>query len=102
MEAIETAMQLIMHGGNAKSCAMEAIYAAKEGNFEEADKKLQEAEEALLEAHKVQTSMLIAEANGEKLDIGILVIHSQDHLMNAITCKDLATEVVELYKKILK
>lgn len=27
------------------------------------------------------------------------MIHAQDHLMNAMTMKDLATEIVELYEK---
>lgn len=33
-------MGLIIHGGDAKSNAMEAIQAAKEGNFVEADEKI--------------------------------------------------------------
>ena len=37
---LEAIMGLIMYGGNAKSDAMEAIAAAKEGNFELADKRL--------------------------------------------------------------
>lgn len=38
---LEAIMGLIMYGGNAKSDAMEAIAAAKSGDFELADKKLQ-------------------------------------------------------------
>ena len=44
-------MNLIIYGGDGKSCAMEAIRAAKEGKFELADEKLQAAEKSLLEAH---------------------------------------------------
>ena len=33
-EHLEVIMGLIIHGGNAKSLSMEAIYAAKSGNFE--------------------------------------------------------------------
>lgn len=36
---LEAIMGLIMYGGNAKSDAMEAIAAAKEGDFELADQK---------------------------------------------------------------
>lgn len=28
------------------------------------------------------------------------MVHGQDHLMNAITFKDLATEVIDIYRKI--
>ena len=37
---LEAIMGLIMYGGNAKSDAMEAIAAAKSGDFELADKKI--------------------------------------------------------------
>ena len=30
----------------------------------------------------------------------LLVVHSQDHLMNAITFRDLAGEMVDLYEKL--
>jgi PTS system cellobiose-specific IIA component len=38
---LEAIMGLIMYGGNAKSDAMEAIAAAKQGDFELADQKNQ-------------------------------------------------------------
>jgi len=57
MENLETIIfQIILHGGNGKSSAMEAIAAAKIGSFEEAREKLAEANSALNEAHKIQTS----------------------------------------------
>ncbi|MFX3707996.1 PTS lactose/cellobiose transporter subunit IIA, partial [Streptococcus suis] len=34
------------------------------------------------------------------LSIGLLMIHSQDHIMNAITFLDLAREMIDLYKKV--
>lgn len=99
-ELLEVTMGLIMHGGDAKSSAMEAIYAAKEGNFDEADKKLDDANKALGEAHKSQTSLLTQEASGDAVDLTLLLVHGQDHLMNAITFKDLAVEVIDIYRKL--
>ncbi|MGY3778424.1 PTS lactose/cellobiose transporter subunit IIA [Isobaculum melis] len=98
-ENLEQIMGLIINGGNAKSDAMEAIQAAKTGDFELADQKLADSDKALVEAHHSQTGMLTQEANGEPVPITILTIHSQDHLMNAITFRDLAGEMVEMYKK---
>jgi len=43
--------------------------------------------------------MLTSEASGEKMDISLLLVHGQDHLMNAITFRDMAAEVVDVYKK---
>ncbi|MGI8386097.1 PTS lactose/cellobiose transporter subunit IIA [Robertmurraya sp. P23] len=96
----ETVFQIILHGGNGKSSSMEAIAAAKQGDFTEARAKLQEAADALNEAHHVQTSLIQGEIRGEKVEISLLMVHAQDHLMNAITLKDLATEFVDLYETI--
>lgn len=94
----ETVFQIILHGGNGKSCAMEAITAAKEGNFELAKQKIEEAGEALNEAHHIQTSLIQNEVRGNKIEVSLLMVHAQDHLMNAITLKDLAQEIVDLYE----
>lgn len=96
---LETIMGLIINGGNAKSDAMEAIRAAKKGQFDEADQKLKDADAALGEAHKSQTGMLTKEASGDPVAVSLLMVHGQDHLMNAITFRDLAAEVVDVYKK---
>lgn len=99
-EQLEAIMGLIVNAGNAKSDAMEAIQAAKNGEFEEADEKLKAAEAALVEAHHAQTKLLTAETNGEALTITLLTIHSQDHLMTSITFNDLAKEVIDVYRRL--
>lgn len=99
-ELLETIMGLIMHGGDAKSNAMEAIQAAKSGKFEDADEKINHAEESLERAHKSQTDLLTKEASGDSIELSLLMVHGQDHLMNAITVKDLATEVIDVYRKL--
>ncbi|WP_251032627.1 PTS lactose/cellobiose transporter subunit IIA [Mesobacillus foraminis] len=96
----ETIFQIILHGGNGKSSAMEAIAAAKAGDIEGAREKLQEAVNALNEAHHIQTSLIQSEIRGEKTEISLLMVHAQDHLMNAITMKDLAAEFVDLYETV--
>ncbi|MFE8700245.1 PTS lactose/cellobiose transporter subunit IIA [Cytobacillus sp. FJAT-54145] len=96
----EVIFQIILHGGNGRSASMEAIAAAKQGKFSEAKEKLTEASEELAQAHHIQTSLIQGEVRGEKSEISLLMIHAQDHLMNAITMKDLATEIVHLHEKI--
>ncbi|CAI3312276.1 PTS lactose/cellobiose transporter subunit IIA [Enterococcus cecorum] len=99
-EQLTTEMGLIIHGGNAKSLFFEAIYAAKKGDFEQAYQKLKEADEELLNAHQTQTQMLTQEAAGHPIEVHLLTIHSQDHLMNALTFRELAEEMVELHKEL--
>lgn len=101
-EQLQTVMGLIINGGNAKSSSFEAINAAKKGHFTVADQKLKEADKFLVDAHNSQTDMLTKEANGDHAKVTLLMVHSQDHIMNAITFRDLAGEIVDLYKKLAK
>ena len=96
----ELSFQLILHSGNARSCAMEAIKLQKDRETEQAKNKLREADQEFTEAHKFQTSLIQREADGEQLDIQVILIHAQDHLMTALTVKDMAQEIIELHQKI--
>lgn len=97
---LEVIMELIMYGGDAKSSAMEAIQAAKVGDFELAKSKISMAEASLVKAHHSQTGMLTQEAQGNKVEISLLMVHGQDHLMTSMSFTDLAKEIIELYEKI--
>ncbi|MFB9220862.1 PTS lactose/cellobiose transporter subunit IIA [Kurthia sibirica] len=97
---MQAVMGLIIHAGNAKSECMIAIGHAKIGELQEAQDKIDAANEALIEAHHAQTSLLTSEARGENVQPTLMLIHAQDHLMNAITFRDLAKEVIELYSRI--
>ncbi|MPQ44892.1 PTS lactose/cellobiose transporter subunit IIA [Clostridium tarantellae] len=99
---LEISFQIIAFAGNARSIATEAIREAKSGNIEQAKELLKQSKEEMHEAHKFQTELIQKEAAGEKYDIGVLLIHSQDHLMNAITYQSLAEEIVDLYERLLE
>ena len=91
---------LITASGSAKSYAMEAIQFAKTGDIESAREAIKKAEDNLKEAHRSQTSLIQSEAKGEKIEVSILLVHAQDHLMNAIMMKDLAKEFIDLYERV--
>lgn len=97
---LQAVMGLIIHSGNTKSECMEALQFAKVGKISEAKEKIELANKALIEAHHSQTGLLTQEANGEKVELSMLLIHAQDHLMNAITFRDLAIEMIDLYERI--
>lgn len=91
-------MNLIMNSGNARSLAMEAVHCAKSGSIADAKQKIEEAEEFLNYAHETQTQLLFKEAQGENFSLSLLLTHSQDHLMSAISTIDLAKEMIELWE----
>ena len=99
-EQMAEIMPLIMYGGEAKSSAIEAIQAAKLGDFEKADERLKAANQAIVSAHHGQTDLLTKAANGEEVPVSIYMVHAQDHLMTGIAFVDLAKEIIELYKVI--
>ena len=98
----EIIMKLIVESGEAKSAAFEAIQAAKEGNLTQAKERMEYAKEHLLNAHHQQTGLLQKEAGGEKTQVTLLMVHAQDHLMTAMTVRDLAAEIIELYTRLAK
>lgn len=99
-ELMEIIMSLIMHGGDARSSSMEAIHAAKTGDFDLAKEKIQGADESIIQAHEIQTNLLSKESSGEGIPVNLLLVHAQDHLMSAMTYRDLAEEMIELYNRI--
>lgn len=91
-------MELVVNGGNARSSALEAISAAREKDFELAGQKMEEAKESISKAHRFQTDMIQAEAAGEHTEVNLVLVHGQDHLMNAMTVMDLAEQMIEMYR----
>ncbi len=98
-ERMVVIMGLILNGGDAKSHAFQAIQLAKTGDFAGARTEIQAADEALKTAHDIQTDMLTKAAQGERIEVDLYMLHAQDHLMNGITFRDLAVEIIALYER---
>ncbi len=71
-----------------------------EGNYEEAEVHLNEANDSLVKAHKAQTELLQQYASGEKIEMEIIMVHAQDHLMTTMTLREVAIEMLSLYQKV--
>ncbi len=98
MDNEQIIMGIIMHGGNARSYAMRALQEARNNNFEAAYQLLEDSSEELNLAHKIQTDLIQAEVRGEPTEVSLLMVHAQDHLMNAMTVRDLAQEIIGLHE----
>ncbi|MGT2934638.1 PTS lactose/cellobiose transporter subunit IIA [Streptococcus castoreus] len=97
---LQVVMSIIIKAGEVRSKSLEAVEYSLSGDYKMSDKCFQEAQQLLLEAHHAQTDLLSKEANKEKIDLNLLTIHSQDHLMTSITVNDLAKKMVKLSKKL--
>lgn len=100
MENEQMAFQLILHAGNAKSSATEAIIASNNYDFETANECIEKANEELTIAHKAQYDLLSDFSNGEKVDVNILMVHAQDHVSGASLIIEMAKEIITLNNKI--
>ena len=92
---------LISSAGQSKSLAFEALKKVKTGEYNEARKRLAQAKEADLQAHTVQTKLIQAEmsGSGNKPEVGLLMVHAQDHLMTTLLLKDIISTLIDVYKK---
>lgn len=101
MENLEvTIMNLVADSANARSYAMEAIYAAKADDFVAAAIAMDKCESALESAHAFQTELIQCESRGEQIPLNLFLVHAQDHLMNAAVVRDLAGEMIDLHRRL--
>lgn len=106
MEAVKTQISeeqiftIIASAGEANGLVQEAFMLTQESKYEEAKEKLEEANKALLEAHHVQTQLINNEVQGNKTEIGILMVHAQDHLMNVVLAKQLIQNMMKMQEEI--
>lgn len=90
--------QLILHSGNARSKVIQSLREYREGNVEESEALITEAEQDLAVAHDIHFKLVQKEAKGEKVEFSMLFMHSEDHLMSTITMKELVKELLDIFK----
>lgn len=95
--------EIISNAGVAKGLVYEAMNASlKNNDFKKAQDLLKEADEYLLNAHKIQTELIQEEARGNHLQTTVLFVHAQDHLMTALEVRSLADIIIEMNSKMSK
>lgn len=92
-------MELIVNAGDGRSLAIQAIREARAANFDEAESLLTQSGEALTRCHHAQTDLIQSELQGQSMPMSLLMVHAQDHIMNAMTVKDLASEMIAILKE---
>lgn len=93
-------INIIIEAGTANSMLQQAYLKMVEGNEKETEEMLEKANEALVKAHEAQTDLLREESEGNNSQVSLLMVHAQDHLMNAILCKQLITNLIDMQKQI--
>ncbi|HFI0043359.1 TPA: PTS cellobiose transporter subunit IIA [Streptococcus suis] len=94
------AFGIILSSGNARSVIHEAFAAMREGDYDKAEELLEAANAGMLEAHHSQTGLLQEYASGTEVKVEIIMVHAQDHLMTTMTLREVALEMLALYRKV--
>ncbi len=101
MENLElTCFEIIANVGNARSLYIEAIGAAKSGDFKKAEELMEEGEFYYLKGHKVHSQLISQEADGDPVPVNLIILHAEDQLMSAEGFKIVAQEFIDVYKNV--
>lgn len=92
--------EIVNTAGSAKGLAYESLAEAERGNYGKAEELLKEADKFLLKAHEIQTEIIQGEVSGKGIEVSVLFVHAQDHLMTAIEAKSLIECMIRMYRRI--
>lgn len=92
--------EIISSVGAARSMYIEAIQEAKKKNFKAAEELIEEGSKIFLNGHHAHMKLIQNEANGKETKVSLILLHAEDQLMSAEGFKIIATEFIELYKRL--
>ncbi|MEG1004177.1 MAG: PTS lactose/cellobiose transporter subunit IIA [Clostridium sp.] len=89
---------LISVSGESKGKAFEALKLIGEGKYDEARVKIEESRKLDLEAHAIQSKLISMEASGDRVEMGLLMVHAQDHYMTTQLARDLIEGMINIHQ----
>jgi len=97
----QTAMQMILHAGDARVSLRAAYEAIADQDFAKAREVLAQAKADITLAHKAQTQLIQAEARGVRHDASLLFNHAQDTLMTVNSEWVTATNLLGVFQALV-
>lgn len=104
-DKVTRVVQMICTAGLARARYMEAVGAAKAGDFEKASRLMEEGDECFGKAHEIHGEFLEAgstalTACNRGAEINLILIHGEDQMMSAETFRMMAAELVDVYRRL--
>ncbi len=99
-ELQKASFQIIAAVGMARSSYIEAVAAAKTGDFDKAEELMKAGDEQFLKGHDAHTELIQREAGGDPVNMTLIITHAEDQLMSAESFKIVATELIDVYRHI--
>lgn len=97
-ELVSVAMQIILHAGDSRLKIAEALKYAREFDFGQAERAMEEAQKEIVLAHNAQTEVIQGEADGTHYGYSLLFTHAQDTLMTINSELRMAQEMIGILK----
>ena len=91
------AFEVITLASEAMDFCFKSLNAAKKGNAKESEILMDQYDEVISKAHKAQMSLITSEAKGIEMPYSIIMVHAQDHLMQAIFIQRVVKEMIEVH-----
>ena len=97
--AVKDTMEIILQAGDARVLITKAMECVADGDYEQAEKLMKQANEKLVAAHRIQTKKLQEEAEGENPKYSVLFTHAQDTLMTINSEYNISKNLINIFKK---
>ncbi|MGL4654041.1 PTS lactose/cellobiose transporter subunit IIA [Cetobacterium sp.] len=101
-ETLEKIMTGVAVAGTAKSLGKEALAKANKGDFKEARNLFSLAKKQFIEVHGYHFDFIQKEASGERVDICLLLVHMEDHIMTTSLFLDSLEDQINLIERVCK
>lgn len=95
----QVSFEIILDSGEARTKIFAALASLRSYQFDKAAQELDQANASLVSAHRRQTQLLQQFANGLAVEMEIILVHAQDHLMSNMNLLEVAKEMMHLYEK---
>lgn len=92
--------EIVAYAGDAQTDLLAALDKAREGDIDAARELHASANQALIDAHDVQTKLLSQEAGGGEMDVTFIMVHAQDTLMTTMMLEKQARFMIDGYRRI--
>jgi len=96
----EISFKMISFVGMARSCYMDAVAAARNYNFEEAMKLIEEGNQYRVDAHKVHFDLIQKDVSGDKTEFSLILMHAEDQLMSSEVYQTMSEEIIKIYQEL--
>ncbi len=98
-ESVKETMEIIINAGDARDFISKALDKVAESDYSAAKELMEEANQKLVAAHRIQTKKLQKEAEGDAVEYSVLFTHAQDTVMTIMSEYNLSKKLIDIFER---